>query len=108
MTLSFARGSRYTSSHTTSPFRGGAPWPGSFAFLLFAASLLAFSTGSPAAPLDPAPKADAKKDDGFAGRTKEGRAKLLKEFGGSEESEEAVMLGLAWLTQMQKKDGSWV
>ena len=31
----------------------------------------------------------------------------MKEFGGSEASEEAVMLGLAWLTQMQQKDGSW-
>lgn len=37
-----------------------------------------------------------------------GKARLLKEFGGSEASEEAVMLGLAWLAQMQKKDGSWV
>jgi hypothetical protein len=79
------------------------------AFLLFAASLLAFSSGSPAAPADP-PKADTKKDDpgGFGGRTKEGKARLLKEFGGSEEGEEAVMLGLAWLTQVQKKGGNWV
>jgi hypothetical protein len=78
-------------------------------FLLFAAGLLAVTTGSPAAPADPVPKAAPKKDkdDGFAGRTKEGRARLLKEFGGSEEGEEAVMLGLAWLTQVQKKDGSW-
>lgn len=45
---------------------------------------------------------------GFAGRTGLGKARLLKEFGGTEASEEAVMLGLAWLTQMQKKDGSWV
>ena len=45
---------------------------------------------------------------GFGGRTGAGKARLLKEFGGSEASEEAVMLGLAWLTQMQKKDGSWV
>jgi hypothetical protein len=35
------------------------------------------------------------------------RKRLLKDFGGSEESEEAVMLGLAWLTQMQKQDGNW-
>src|SRR5262249_33187168 len=37
----------------------------------------------------------------------EGKKKLLKDFGGSMESEEAVMLGLAWLTQVQKQDGSW-
>ena len=41
-------------------------------------------------------------------RTGVTKKRLLKEFGGSEESEEAVMLGLAWLTQMQKQDGSWV
>lgn len=57
------------------------------------------------APDDP----PAKKDDtGFGGRTGKEKARLLKEFGGSEASEEAVMLGLAWLTQMQQKDGSWV
>ncbi|HEV3439553.1 MAG TPA: prenyltransferase/squalene oxidase repeat-containing protein [Gemmata sp.] len=51
-----------------------------------------------------------KKEDpgGFGGRTGKEKTRLLKEFGGSEASEEAVMLGLAWLTQMQKKDGSWV
>jgi hypothetical protein len=77
-------------------------------FLLFAAPLLLFATGSPAAPYDPVPKTDPKKPTGFEGRTKEGKARLLKEFGGSEEGEEAVMLGLAWLTQMQKKGGNWV
>jgi hypothetical protein len=77
------------------------------AFLLFAASLLLFSAGSVAAPPDAPPKADPKKSGGFEGRTKEGKARLLKEFGGSEEGEEAVMLGLAWLTQMQKQAGNW-
>lgn len=75
--------------------------------LLFAASLLAFSAGIEAAPADPAPAKDGKKDDAFSGRTKAGKARLLKEFGGSPEGEEAVMLGLAWLVQMQKKDGNW-
>jgi hypothetical protein len=76
--------------------------------LVFAVSLLAFSAGSddlraqPAAP----PKADPKKG-GFEGRTKEGKARLLKEFGGSVEGEEAVMLGLAWLVQVQKQAGNW-
>jgi hypothetical protein len=53
---------------------------------------------------DPPPKVDP---GGFDGRTGAGKARLLKEFGGSEASEEAVMLGLAWLTQMQQKDGGW-
>ena len=76
-------------------------------FLLFAASLLLFSAGSDAAPRDPAPKTDAKKATGFEGRTKEGKARLLKEFKGGAEGEEAVMLGLAWLTQVQKPGGHW-
>ncbi len=71
--------------------------------LLFA--LLVFA-GSTSAPADPPAKGDPKKT-GFEGRTKEGKARLLKEFGGSEEGEEAVMLGLAWLTQMQKQGGNW-
>jgi hypothetical protein len=58
-----------------------------------------------AAADDPPKKADA---GGFGGRLGAGKARLLKEFGGSEASEEAVMLGLAWLTQQQQKDGSWV
>jgi hypothetical protein len=80
-------------------------------FVLLAASLLLFSAGGVSVSADPPAKADPKKGDkgdGFAGRTKEGKARLLKEFGGSEEGEEAVMLGLAWLTQVQKQDGSWV
>lgn len=75
-------------------------------FLLLASSLLGFA-GSMTVHADPPAKSEAKKGDGFSGRTKEGKARLLKEFGGSEEGEEAVMLGLAWLTQMQKKDGNW-
>ena len=60
-----------------------------------------------AAPDDP-PKKDMGGKEGFGGRVGKEKARLLKEFGGSEASEEAVMLGLAWLTQMQKKDGSWI
>lgn len=59
---------------------------------------------------DDTPKKDGGKDKdptGFGGRTGAGKARLLKEFGGSEASEEAVMLGLAWLTQTQQPDGSW-
>ena len=81
--------------------------------LLFVALLLSFFAGLSAPSSSPCagvpPKGgDAKSEpSGFAGRTKTGKARLLKEFGGTEASEEAVMLGLAWLTQMQKKDGSW-
>jgi hypothetical protein len=81
--------------------------------VLFLLTAILLATGSKPAPADdpaPAKKEDKKDDgkgDGFDGRTKAGKARLLKEFGGSEESEEAVMLGLAWLTQMQQKDGSW-
>ncbi len=76
-------------------------------FMLFAPSLLLFSTASPTPLADPPAKADSKTADAFSGRTKDGRARLLKEFGGSAEGEEAVMLGLAWLTQMQKQGGNW-
>ena len=76
------------------------------AFLL-TIGLMVLMSSSPAAPPDPPAKGDAKKADGFAGRTKEGKSRLLKEFGGSAEGEEAVMLGLAWLTQMQKQGGYW-
>jgi hypothetical protein len=75
-------------------------------FLIFATALLVCSAGSSAAPDDPPAKADDKK--GGIDRTGATKKRLLKEFGGSEESEEAVMLGLAWLTQMQQKDGHWV
>ena len=39
-------------------------------------------------------------------RTKE-REKLLKQFGGTAETEEAVSLGLIWLARQQKNDGHW-
>lgn len=69
---------------------------------------IAFST-----PIEPAWAAGdepPKKEEpgGFGGRAGKEKARLLKEFGGSVESEEAVMLGLAWLTQKQQKDGSWI
>jgi hypothetical protein len=58
---------------------------------------------------DPPKKVEGGKEDakGFGGRTGKEKKRLLAEFGGTEASEEAVMLGLAWLTQKQKKDGSW-
>src|SRR6266545_4861527 len=108
MTLPAAGASQYTSTDASSRRSRRCPVARPAVFLLFAASLLLFSTGSPAAPLETVPpKAEPKKGDGFSGRTKEGKARLLKEFGGSPEGEEAVMLGLAWLTQMQKQDGHW-
>jgi hypothetical protein len=43
----------------------------------------------------------------FAGRTGDARRKCIKEFGGTQASERAVALGLAWLARQQKADGSW-
>ncbi|HSQ54910.1 MAG TPA: prenyltransferase/squalene oxidase repeat-containing protein [Gemmata sp.] len=77
-----------------------------FALLAF---LLATQSTSPAhddPPADP-PKVKADDKKGGIDRSKATRKRLLKDFGGSEESEEAVMLGLAWLTQTQNRDGSW-
>jgi len=75
-------------------------------FVVLATALLFASANLPTAPAAPAdpPKKD---DKGGIDRTGATKKRLLKEFGGSEESEEAVMLGLAWLTQMQKPGGNW-
>lgn len=35
------------------------------------------------------------------------REHLLKQYGGTKESEESVAKGLAWLVKQQKKDGAW-
>jgi hypothetical protein len=79
------------------------------AVLLLLATLLTLTAGS-AAPADPpAEPPKDKKDEKKGGIDRSGatRKRLLKDFGGSEQSEEAVMLGLAWLTQTQNEDGSW-
>ncbi|MBY0461314.1 MAG: hypothetical protein K2V38_28685, partial [Gemmataceae bacterium] len=62
--------------------------------------------GTSGAPADP-PAADKGDKKGGFDRTGATRKRLLKDFGGSEESEEAVMLGLGWLAQWQQKDGHW-
>jgi hypothetical protein len=75
--------------------------------VVFAPLALLSTDPSPA----PAQAPVAGKDDGKKpgiDRTRAGKARLLKAFGGSEEGEEAVMLGLAWLTQTQHQDGGWV
>ncbi|MFO0825188.1 MAG: prenyltransferase/squalene oxidase repeat-containing protein [Gemmataceae bacterium] len=82
----------------------------SLALLVLFSPLAFLATGTPSAPAQgPAAKATAK-DEPKKGidRTGATRKRLLKDFGGSEEGEEAVMLGLAWLTQVQKADGGWV
>jgi hypothetical protein len=45
--------------------------------------------------------------DGLKGRTGDRKGDLLKRFGGNEETEEAVRLGLEWLKNQQAYDGSW-
>lgn len=44
---------------------------------------------------------------GFQGRTGDAKAKLLSQFGGSRETEDAVEMALAWLAAHQRRDGSW-
>ncbi len=44
----------------------------------------------------------------FPGRSGSTKSQLIKEGGGSKESERAVALALAWLARQQRQDGSWV
>ncbi|HBE69308.1 MAG TPA: hypothetical protein DDW52_14265, partial [Planctomycetaceae bacterium] len=44
---------------------------------------------------------------GLAGRSGNLKDALLKQFGGTAETESAVELGLAWLARQQSSDGSW-
>ncbi len=44
---------------------------------------------------------------GLKGRSGELKSALLSKFGGSNETEEAVDLGLKWLAKQQKSNGSW-
>ncbi len=43
----------------------------------------------------------------FGGRSEGGREDALDEYGGSKETEEAVLAALRWLKKTQKDDGSW-
>lgn len=45
--------------------------------------------------------------NGLKGRSGELKSALLSKFGGNQETEEAVDLGLKWLAKHQKSDGSW-
>lgn len=60
----------------------------------------------PAGALQPAKEKD-KAGSLFAGRTGEAKEKLLKAAGGTEDTEKAVALGLAWLAKQQQQDGGW-
>lgn len=50
---------------------------------------------------------DRPRGGGFEGRTQRAKARLLAEFGGTDESENAVAMGLAWIARHQNPDGSW-
>lgn len=43
----------------------------------------------------------------FGGRTEQGRQIALQEYGGNAASEQAVLNGLKWLSDIQQKDGGW-
>ncbi len=45
--------------------------------------------------------------NGLSGRTGRTKAALLKRFGGTAATEDAVEMGLAWLVEQQKSDGAW-
>lgn len=44
---------------------------------------------------------------GYAGRSGPSRQALVRRFGGTPESEQAVDMALAWLAAHQRRDGSW-
>ena len=43
----------------------------------------------------------------FGGRSGDGKKKALKEYGGTDASEEAVQLALKWIVNHQQTDGGW-
>lgn len=49
----------------------------------------------------------AKVDQALAGRTENRKLNLLKLFGGTKQSEDAVGRGLGWLVRQQQSDGRW-
>ncbi|MDB5389828.1 MAG: hypothetical protein JWM11_5474 [Planctomycetaceae bacterium] len=49
----------------------------------------------------------AKVDQALAGRTENQKLNLLKLFGGTKQSEDAVGRGLGWLVRQQQSDGRW-
>lgn len=64
------------------------------------------------APPAPAPVVTRKPEEvdvqqTLAGRQPASREILVKRFGGNEQTEKAVSLGLAWLVRQQKSDGHW-
>ncbi|MFV1968398.1 MAG: prenyltransferase/squalene oxidase repeat-containing protein, partial [Pirellulaceae bacterium] len=60
-----------------------------------------------------APRSDLMKEigvlggSGFDGRGAEARGKMVRQYGGSDGSEKAVALALAWFAEHQLPDGSW-
>lgn len=61
----------------------------------------------PAQPIEWLPSPDAPTGGGLAGRSREARARLVRDAGGTPGSEAAVERGLRWLAAYQRPDGSW-
>lgn len=78
-------------------------------YVVPAVMLLGFSTllAQPSAAQSP-DELPATPVSPFAGRTGATKELLLKQFGGTKESEAAVARALAWLAKQQRQDGSWI
>jgi hypothetical protein len=74
------------------------------AYFSLALAILLCVGGLSAKPLPPKLQPDK---DGFEGRTGSKREKILKDAGGTAESEAAVARGLQWLAAQQAADGKW-
>ena len=61
----------------------------------------------PSQPIEWFPAPDAPTGGGLAGRSREARARLVRDAGGTPGSEAAVERGLRWLAAYQRPDGSW-